>query len=97
MGASRIEIRIERPEDQAAIREVNRQAFGQDAEGHLVDALREDGCFAAEGSLVATLNDEVVGHLLLSRVMVRDPRTGRGSRALALPGEVIYPAPFQRL
>jgi putative acetyltransferase len=55
-----IEIREERPDDIAAIRDVNRRAFGQDQEGNLVDALRSNG--AALLSLVATLNDRIVGH-----------------------------------
>jgi putative acetyltransferase len=44
-------IRLETPADLAAIHEVNRLAFGQDAEARLVDALR-DGNFV-RASLVA--------------------------------------------
>jgi putative acetyltransferase len=63
-----IAIREEQPEDVAAIREVNRQAFGQDAEGALVDALRAGG--SAMLSLVATLDGRVVGHIMFSPVRV---------------------------
>jgi predicted N-acetyltransferase YhbS len=35
-----IEIREERPDDHAAVREVNKLAFGQDQESNIVDALR---------------------------------------------------------
>ena len=59
-----IEIREERPEDIAAIREVNKRAFGQDQEANLVDALRANG--AALLSLVAILDDEIVGHIMYS-------------------------------
>lgn len=35
-----LEIREEHPDDVAAIRDVNRRAFGQDQEGNIVEALR---------------------------------------------------------
>jgi len=63
-----IEIREERPDDVAAVRELNRRAFGQDQESNIVDALRANG--AALLSLVATLNDRVVGHIMYSAVSV---------------------------
>ena len=65
-----IEIREERADDIAAIREVNRRAFGQDQEGNIVDALRSNG--AALLSLVATLNDRVVGHIMYSPATIGD-------------------------
>ena len=66
MGRKRegIEIRSERPRDVEAIRRVNRAAFDQDGEGRIVDALRARG--AVRLSLVAVVNDEVVGHILFS-------------------------------
>jgi putative acetyltransferase len=63
-----LEIREERPEDIAAIRNVNLQAFGQDLEGKIVDALRANGGVLL--SLVATLEDRVVGHILYSPITV---------------------------
>jgi hypothetical protein len=63
-----IEIREERPDDIAAVRDVNRRAFGQDQEGNIIDALRANG--AALLSLVATLNDRVVGHIMYSPASV---------------------------
>ena len=65
-----IEIREERPGDAAAIREVNRLAFGQEQEGHLIDTLRTNG--AVTVSLVATLEDRVVGHILYSPVTLNE-------------------------
>src|SRR5438270_149684 len=59
-----IEIREERPNDVAAVRDLNRRAFGQDQESNIVDALRANG--AALLSLVATVNDRVVGHIMYS-------------------------------
>jgi putative acetyltransferase len=59
-----IEIREEQPADVAAIRHVNRQAFDQEQEGRIVDALRERGAVLL--SLVAVANGAVVGHILFS-------------------------------
>jgi len=57
-------IRPETPADHEAIRQVNRLAFGQDAEARLVDALRDGGFMRA--SLVAEVEGQVVGHILFS-------------------------------
>lgn len=66
--ANLIEIREEQLGDIAAIREVNQRAFGQDQEGNIVDALRANG--AALLSLVAALDDRVVGHIMYSPLLV---------------------------
>ncbi len=63
-----IEIREERADDIAAVRDLNRRAFGQDQESNIVDALRANG--AALLSLVATLNDRVVGHIMYSPLSI---------------------------
>jgi putative acetyltransferase len=65
-----IEIRHELPDDVAAIRDVNKRAFGQDQEGNIVEALRSNG--AALLSLVAALNSEIVGHIMFSPITVGD-------------------------
>ena len=65
-----IEIREECAGDVAAIRELNRLAFGQDQEGNIVDALRANG--AVTLSLVATLNGRVLGHVLYSPLTVNE-------------------------
>jgi putative acetyltransferase len=61
-------IRRETEADHEAIRHVNLLAFGQAAEGELVDLLREQG--HARLSLVAELNNEVVGHILFSNIQI---------------------------
>jgi putative acetyltransferase len=63
-----VEIREERPDDVAAVRDLNRRAFGQNQESNIVDALRRNG--GALFSLVATLNDQVVGHIMYSLASV---------------------------
>jgi putative acetyltransferase len=59
-----IKVRIEQPEDMDAVRLVNDQAFGQPDEGRIVDKLRK----YCKGilSLVAILNNQIVGHILFS-------------------------------
>ena len=63
-----IEIRDERAEDAAAIREVNDRAFDQPLEGRIVEALRAHHAVLA--SLVAVVDGEIVGHILFSPASV---------------------------
>jgi putative acetyltransferase len=59
-----VEIREERPSDQAAIRELNTIAFADDAEANVIDKLRAtcDGYL----SFVAADRGVVVGHILFT-------------------------------
>ncbi|HEX4738433.1 MAG TPA: N-acetyltransferase [Allosphingosinicella sp.] len=66
--------------DAAAIRAVHLGAFPTSAEADLVERLTGDG--DAVISVVAEEDDEIVGHVLLSRKMVRGD--GRDYRALGL-------------
>ncbi|HJZ67393.1 MAG TPA: N-acetyltransferase [Blastocatellia bacterium] len=77
-----IEIREERPSDIAAIRDVNRRAFGQDQESNIVDALRSNGAILL--SLVATLNDRVVGHIVYSTISVEGEIVGAALGPMAV-------------
>ena len=61
-------IRREEPQDIAAIRFVNEQAFGGSVEANAIDALRDRG--AAALSFVAVIDDRVVGHLFFSLVTI---------------------------
>lgn len=63
-----IEIRDERPDDMPAIRSLNEQAFGQAQEANIIDALRENGAVIL--SLVATLDSQVVGHIMYSPIVI---------------------------
>ncbi len=65
-----IEIRNELATDVPAIRNVNQQAFGQDQEGRIVDAIRSNG--AALLSLVAVVDGQVVGHIMYSPASIDD-------------------------
>lgn len=63
-----MDVRAERPEDIPAIRRVNEEAFGQPLEARLVEQLRANGGITL--SLVAVVDDRIVGHLLFSPVKV---------------------------
>ena len=77
-------IRDERPEDIPLVRDVNSLAFEQDQEADLVDALRSNG--AALLSLVAVVDDAVVGHILYSPAFIGGVE-GAGLAPMAvLPG-----------
>ena len=53
-------IRVERPDDYAAIAEVVAAAFGSQAEAQLVEAIRASPGFVPELSLVAEMNERIV-------------------------------------
>jgi putative acetyltransferase len=76
-----LKVRAETPEDREAIREVNRQAFGQEDEARLVDALRDGGY--ARLSLVAEEGGRVVGHILFSDLPIVTPAGTLHGLALA--------------
>ncbi len=82
-------IRAEKPGDEAAIYEVNRLAFERDDEAKLVDALRDGGHVRL--SLVAEKENgegvhEIVGHALFSEVSADGL-----SKALALAPVAVAP------
>ena len=81
-----VEIHEEQPSDVAAIREVNKRAFGQDQEANIVDALRSNN--AALLSLVATQNGRVVGHIMYSTASVGGEVAGVALGPIAIVPEL---------
>jgi putative acetyltransferase len=69
-----LEIRLESVGDEAAIRQVNEQAFARQNEANLVDALRDAG----EGiiSLVAVQDEQILGHIMFSPVQIESTSKG---------------------
>jgi putative acetyltransferase len=65
-----VRIRSETDADRADIWKVNEEAFGRAVEADLVDAIRASDRFVPELSLVATVEEDVVGHVLLSYVEI---------------------------
>lgn len=66
-----VTIRPERKQDHSLIYNVNLQAFGQEEEPRLVDAIRESPSFIPELSLVAVIDDHIVGHIMFSDISIR--------------------------
>ena len=67
-----VTIRAEQPGDLDGIAEVVEAAFGQPSEARLVEALRESDCFIPELSLVALIDDRVVGHVMITTAWLQD-------------------------
>lgn len=79
-----VHIRQENKEDFHAVFEVNQLAFRQDNEAHLVELLRHSNAFIPELSLVATLDEKIVGHILFTKIkIVNDDKNETESLALA--------------
>lgn len=95
-------IRDEKPGDLLAIRAVNVRAFGQEQEANLVDALRSGSAVLL--SLVATVNDRLIGHILFSPIVVGDMKGAALAPMAVLPehqrqgvGNSLVRAGIQRL
>lgn len=82
-----VAIRPETPSDAGAIRAVNTAAFNGAQESALVDALRDDGDLVL--SLVAAINDVIVGHVAFSRMRIE--HDGRTDPAIALAPVAVRP------
>jgi len=70
-----MKIRIEKPEDKQAIYAVNMAAFRTSAEAELVDTLRDEPIPTI--SLVADIDDKIVGHIFFSPVSLNKQPTLR--------------------
>jgi putative acetyltransferase len=73
---------VERPGDRDAIRTVHRASFPESSESDLVDALRSAGRLSL--SIVALVDDEVVGHVAFSPVSVAAAEGGAGLAPVAV-------------
>ena len=65
-----VQIRLELPDDEFAVRETNEHAFGTPVEATLVNRLRG---LPESISLVATADDRIVGHILFTPISVEPP------------------------
>jgi len=59
------------PQDTTAITRINDEAFAGSSEGRLVETLRRNGKITL--SLVALLNEQLVGHILFSPMQIISP------------------------
>lgn len=80
-------IRAEQPADRRAIADVITAAFGSPA-ARFVDAIRASRNFVPDLSLIADFQGRIVGHVMISRALVRD-RDTRHQVAILLPLAVL--------
>lgn len=83
-----------RPEtlaDYPSIFEVNTQAFGQENEARLIHLLREDVAFIPALSWVALNKNQVIGHILFSKIQIVNAE-GKSYESLALAPISVLPA-----
>lgn len=81
-------IRSETPEDEAEIRHIHEEAFGQEAEGELIGKLRNRGVLTI--SLVALYDSRLVGHIAFSPAEVKSDCSS--FKAIALGPMAVLPA-----
>jgi putative acetyltransferase len=87
-------VRNEADADIAAIRAVHASAFPTDAEGRSVDRLRAAG--RARVSLVAEIEEQVVGHILFTPAGIESPDGTLICQGLALAPLAVSPAHQRR-
>src|SRR5215210_5787332 len=87
----KIEIRQERNTDHVEVYEINQNAFGQDTEAKLVELLRHSEAFIPELSLVALLNNKIVGHILFTKIKIKDDYGNEYSSLALAPMAVTLP------
>ena len=78
-----IQIRPEHKNDITAISTLNDIAFGQESEGNLIVKLRKNKNFIKELSLVACMGNEIIGHILFSKIRIKNDKEEFESLALA--------------
>ena len=83
-------IRQENKVDYKKIYELNLLAFEEKEEAVLVNLLRENDEFIPQLSLVALLNNEIVGHILFTKIKIIDDN-GNEYESLALAPMAVSP------
>lgn len=78
-----IQIRPEHKNDISSISMINDMAFGQEAEGNLIVKLRKNKNFIKDLSLVACMGNEIIGHILFSKIIIKNDTEEFESLALA--------------
>jgi len=84
-------LRQEKLEDYKEVFELNHIAFGQDNEAKLVDAIRvNQTAFVPELSIVATETNKIVGHILFTKISIKDDK-GKLNESLGLAPIAVRP------
>jgi predicted N-acetyltransferase YhbS len=69
--------------DETRVREINNEAFEQECEGKLVDALHKNENFIPQLSLVAKVDGRIEGYILFTKIYIESDSGRRVSLALA--------------
>lgn len=84
-------LRQETTDDYSEVFELNHIAFGQDNEAKLVDALRNNPTvFIPELSIVAIENSKIIGHILFTKINIKDDK-GNINESLGLAPMAVRP------
>ena len=65
-----VRIRKEEEKDYKRVYKVNRLAFQQENESKLIEKIRKGENFVPDLSLVAEIGNEIVGHILFSKIKI---------------------------
>ena len=76
-----ITVRPEQPADHAAIAQIVESAFESEAEALLVDRIRTSPGYIAELALVAIVDGDIVGHVMISHAELTN---AGGTRTIAM-------------
>lgn len=79
----KLNIQQETAQDFNAVFELNKLAFGQENEPKLVELLRKSIAFIPELSLVAWFQNQIVGHILFTKIKIVNNENDTESLALA--------------
>jgi putative acetyltransferase len=82
-------IRAETPGDYPGVAATNNAAFNEENEAHLIDLIRQTDLYVPELSLVAIVEERVVGHVMFSYVTLEAPTGER--RILDLAPLAVHP------
>ncbi len=95
-GADHAAIRAEQAADVSAIAAVVEAAFGSPVEARLVEAIRRSPEYAAEWSLVAEVDGEIVGHVMVSYASLVE-EGGASQRRIAMLSPLAVTPDRQRM
>jgi len=89
-----VHIRNEQSEDREGIFIVHEAAFGRRKEAEIVNKLRESQAYVPDLSFVAIINDQIVGHILFTRVNISNEL--KTFKSLSLSPMAVMPAYQQK-
>lgn len=85
-----IEIRQETQSDIEEVFEVNKTVFGRDNEAKFANLLRKGPNFIPELSLIASVNDKIIGHIIFTKILICNDE-GKEFDTLALAPMAVKP------